>query len=97
MSALQGKKYQNEESEKKEESYSMDDIWQDITSEEEPIRPVTDGYPEGSNFSCPPIALPSWEFCPDMLWKSDEEESKMFPSAHDQFMPYYEHQNISWP
>lgn len=39
ISALQGKKYQKDESEE-EEYYSMDDIWKDITSEE-PIKPVS--------------------------------------------------------
>ncbi|XP_021674166.1 transcription factor MYB48 isoform X2 [Hevea brasiliensis] len=57
-------------------SISMDDIWKDI---ENTIEPVFDGFSEqGCNFSCPSIASPSWEYCPDTLWTMDEEEGKMF-------------------
>lgn len=90
MSALQGKKDESEE----EEYYSMDDIWKDITSEE-PIKPVGDGYREGSNFSCPPMASPLWEYCPDTLWRTEGDESKMFLPTSDQFVPCYQHEHMS--
>lgn len=93
MSALQGKKYQKDES-KEEEFYSMDDIWKDITSEE-PIKPTYDGYREGSNFSCPPMASPLWEYCPDTLWRMEGDESKMFFPTSDQFVPCNQHENMS--
>ncbi|XP_021720929.1 transcription factor MYB48-like [Chenopodium quinoa] len=91
-SALQGKKYQKDES-GEEEIYSMDDIWKDITSEE-PIKPVLDGYREGSNFSCSPMVSPLWEYCPDTLWRMDVDECKMF-SPPDQFVPSCQQKNMS--
>ncbi|KAL2899082.1 Transcription factor MYB59 [Bienertia sinuspersici] len=91
-STLQGKKYKKDVSEE-EEYYSMDDIWKDITSEE-PIKPVCDGYREGRNFSCPPIASPLWEYCPDTLWRLEGDESKMFFPTTDQFVPCYQHENM---
>ncbi|CAO2839982.1 unnamed protein product [Amaranthus hypochondriacus] len=93
MSTLQGNKYQKSQG-KGEEVYSMDDIWKDITSEE-PIKPVCDVYREGSNFTCPPLASPLWEYCPDALWRMEGDESKMFFSSNDQFVPCYHHENMS--
>ncbi|GAB4860278.1 hypothetical protein Ancab_011759 [Ancistrocladus abbreviatus] len=83
------------ESGQEEVAYSMDEIWKDITSsEEEPIKPVNDGYgEEGSNFSCPSIISPLWEYCPDALWK--DEQSKMFFSGEYQFPPCYERESMS--
>ncbi|KMT05319.1 hypothetical protein BVRB_7g174540 isoform B [Beta vulgaris subsp. vulgaris] len=88
ISALQGKKYQKDESEE-EEYYSMDDIWKDITSEE-PIKPVFSGYSDR-----PPMASPLWEYCPDTLWRMEGDESKMFFSPSDQFVTSYQHENMS--
>ncbi|GMG98230.1 hypothetical protein Nepgr_000070 [Nepenthes gracilis] len=81
--ALQGKKTHQEE-----KIYSMDEIWKDITpSEEDTVKPIYADYSEeGSSFSCPAVASPLWEYWPDALWKMDEE-SKMFFSNDDQFLP----------
>lgn len=69
-----------------QEAYSMDDIWKDITSSEEPIKPACEE--RSSNFSCPPLASPFWEYCPDTLWKMDvDEDSKMFFSINEPFLP----------
>lgn len=82
-----GKK--TEEAKEAEHGYSLDDIWKDIAfSEENSIKPVYDGYKEdGCNFACPPnsMASPVWDYCPDPLWRMDEEESKMFLPMSDQF------------
>lgn len=77
-SAIQGQKYQKDKSQDKVEPYSIDDIWKDITSEDDPIKPVYDGYSEGSNFSCPPMPSPLWEYSPDTLWKLEEESKRFF-------------------
>lgn len=79
--AVQGKK-----SEQEEDIYSMDEIWKDITSSEEPITPMCEVT---SNFSCPPIASPMWEYCPDTLWKMDDREYKMIFPTNDPFPPTY--------
>ncbi|KAL9235278.1 hypothetical protein vseg_010051 [Gypsophila vaccaria] len=92
--ALHEKKYKNNEN-KDEELYSMDDIWKDITSEEEPIKPVCDGYSEGNGYLCPPMASPWWEYCPDTLWRSENDVSKIFSSDNDQFVPCYQDHNRS--
>ncbi|KAK9734858.1 hypothetical protein RND81_04G168100 [Saponaria officinalis] len=91
-SAVQEKKHKNNE-EKDEEFYSMDDIWKDITSEEEPIKPVYDGYSEGNSFLCPPSPL--LEYCPHTLWRLEEDEGKIFSSDKHQFLPCYQHHNVS--
>jgi len=93
-SALQEKKYQKDEN-KYEEFYSMDDIWKDITSEEEQIKPVNDGYSEGNSFSCPTMTSTLWEYCPDTLWRLEEDTSKIFFSANDHCVPCYQDQNLS--
>ncbi|CBI16189.3 unnamed protein product, partial [Vitis vinifera] len=88
-----GKK--TEEEKEADKGYSMDDIWKDIAfSEENTIKPVYDGYKEeGCDFACPPnpMASPVWDYCPDSLWRMDEEESKMFLPMSDQFISSYEH------
>ncbi|XP_074290755.1 transcription factor MYB48-like isoform X2 [Silene latifolia] len=76
-SALQENIYKKGENKKDEELFSMDDIWKEITSEDEPIKPVYDGYSEGNSFQCPTMASPLWEYCPDTLWRLDEDASKM--------------------
>ncbi|GAB4824362.1 Transcription factor myb48 [Ancistrocladus abbreviatus] len=87
---------QGKESPQEEDDYSMDEIWKDITSsDEEPIKPVNDGYgEEGSNFSCPPIASTLWEYCPDALWKMDEQ-GKMFFSEEHQYLPCHGFDSMS--
>ncbi|XP_074295114.1 transcription factor MYB48-like isoform X2 [Silene latifolia] len=91
-SALQENKYQKGEN-KDEELYSLDDIWKDITSDE-PIKPVYDGYSEGSSFSCPPITSPLWEYSPHTLWRMEEDETKILCSDNDQFVPCYQDRNV---
>ncbi|KAH9610965.1 hypothetical protein KSS87_006056, partial [Heliosperma pusillum] len=71
-STLQQNKNKKDENEE-EEFYSMDDIWKDITSEE-PIKPVYDKYSEGSNYSCPPMSSPWWDYYPNTLWRLEEHE-----------------------
>ena len=93
MSALQGKKYQKDQDER-EEFYSMDDIWKDITSDE-PIKPVCDVYRERGNFNCPPLASSLWEYCPETLWRVGGDESKIFFSTNDQFVSCYQHEHMS--
>ncbi|KAH9627106.1 hypothetical protein KSS87_009764 [Heliosperma pusillum] len=65
------------ENKKDEELLSMDDIWKEITSEDEPIKPVYDGYSEGNSFPCTTMASPLWGYCPDTLWRLEEDASKM--------------------
>jgi len=77
-SAIQGHQYPKDKSQDKEEPCSIDDIWKDITSEADPIKPVYDGYSEGSSFSCPPMPSPLWEYSPDTLWKLEEESKSFF-------------------
>ncbi|XP_015582037.1 transcription factor MYB59 [Ricinus communis] len=75
-SALGGKS--REEVQGGEKGYSMDEIWKDI---ENTIGPVCDGFSkEGCNFSCPSIVSPPWDYCPEPLWRMDDEESKMLLS-----------------
>ncbi|KAL8129010.1 LOW QUALITY PROTEIN: hypothetical protein V2J09_018165 [Rumex salicifolius] len=76
-----------EKNEAQQQVYSMDDIWKDITSSEEPIKPVCEET--SSHFSCPPpLASPFWEYCNDTLWKMDDgEDSKMFFSINDPLLP----------
>ncbi|KAH9624372.1 hypothetical protein KSS87_011884 [Heliosperma pusillum] len=91
-SALQENKYKKDEN-KDEELYSMDDIWKDITSDE-PIKPVYDGYSEGSSFSCHPITSPLWEYSPHALWRMEEDGTKILFSANDQFVSCYQDRNV---
>lgn len=88
MVASAGK--QIEEKQAGENGYSMDDIWNDIAlSDENNIKPVYNYSEQASNFTCPPLASPSW----DWLWKMEEEESKTLlpnPMA-DQFFTCYEY------
>ncbi|KAL8141398.1 hypothetical protein V2J09_007419 [Rumex salicifolius] len=54
-----------------EEVYSMDEIWKDISSSEEAIKPMCSQQAV--------IASPIWDYCPDdSLWNIDDEETKMF-------------------
>ncbi|KAL6967455.1 hypothetical protein U1Q18_033265 [Sarracenia purpurea var. burkii] len=77
-----GKKDQ-EVGESKEKGYSMDDIWKDIDLSGND--PVKSAY--GCNFSCQTMASPIWNYCPDLLWMVEEEESKMFPATiADEFL-----------
>ncbi|EOY34142.1 Myb domain protein 48 isoform 1 [Theobroma cacao] len=89
MIALAGKNSPEFEDEK---GYSMDDIWKDIDlSEENTLKPLGDNYSEeGCNFSCPSMSSPSWEYCWDLPWKMDEEESKMFLPTN-QFLSCFEY------
>ncbi|XP_022756595.1 transcription factor MYB48-like isoform X2 [Durio zibethinus] len=92
MAALAGK---NSSEFQVEKGYSMDDIWKDIEmSEENTIKPLSNYSEEGRNFSCPSMASPSWEYCWDLLWKMDEEESKMFLPTN-QFLSYNEYGRAS--
>ncbi|XP_039018955.1 transcription factor MYB48-like isoform X1 [Hibiscus syriacus] len=82
-----------------EKGYSMDDIWKDIDMSEENsiIKPLSlsDNYSEqGCNFSCPSMASPSWEYCWDLLWKMDDEESKMIFTTN-QLVSRYEYGKTS--
>ncbi|KAL9238812.1 hypothetical protein vseg_013186 [Gypsophila vaccaria] len=94
-SALRDKKHQKDESKKEDEFYSMDDIWKDITSEEEQIKPVYDGYSEDSFLSCPPMVSPLWEYCPDTFWRLEEDGSKILFSTNDAFVSSYQNENAS--
>ncbi|PSR90031.1 Transcription factor like [Actinidia chinensis var. chinensis] len=59
----------DKEVEESEKVYSMDDIWKDIDLSE----------------NCQTITSPIWNYCPDLLWMMEEEESKMFPAINDPF------------
>ncbi|XP_054811362.1 transcription factor MYB59 [Prosopis cineraria] len=72
-----------------QESYSMEDIWKDISVSEENniLGPVFDVQSElGCNLSCPLMPSPSWDYSSDSLWVMDEEESKIFNPV----FPFYE-------
>lgn len=62
------KKVLDHEKGKNMKVYSMDEIWKDIELSEE------------NETMCEPIMpSPIWDYCPNTLWMSDEEETKMFP------------------
>ncbi|XAR59019.1 hypothetical protein NMG60_11014632 [Bertholletia excelsa] len=79
-----------------EKGYSMDDIWREIARSENSTeinstKAACGGYSEeGCNFSCHLMASPAWNYCPDMLWMMEEEESKMIHAIADQFFPLYD-------
>ncbi|XP_057956273.1 transcription factor MYB59 [Malania oleifera] len=84
-SDLNGKK--NDQEEEGEKGSSMDEIWKEIASlGDDPIKP----FYEGHSFSCPPMASPMWDYCPDSLWRMDED-SKMFLPISDQVFSCYDH------
>ncbi|XP_074267960.1 transcription factor MYB59-like isoform X2 [Silene latifolia] len=93
-SAPQQNKNKKDSENEEEEFYSMDDIWKDISSEE-PIKPVYDKYSEGSNFSCPPMSSPLWDYYPNTSWRLEDYESKIFFSTYDQFVPCHHTDNNS--
>ncbi|XP_031387608.1 transcription factor MYB59 isoform X1 [Punica granatum] len=83
----------SEELEKGEEGYSMDDIWKEIAlSEDKNMTSVYDGCysEEGCNFSCPPMASPSWGYSSNALWHMDDEGNKLFPFVNDQLFSCYD-------
>ncbi|KAK9755183.1 hypothetical protein RND81_01G007300 [Saponaria officinalis] len=92
-SALREKKHKKDENKKEEEFYSMDDIWKDITSDEDQIIPFSEGYSEESFLTCPPMASPLWEYCPDTFWRLEEDGSKILFSSNDMFS--YQDENVS--
>ena len=54
-----------------DEGYSMDEIWNDIDlSPEENVKPVYGGFNDEI------LASPIWDYCPDSLWSTDQEDSK---------------------
>ncbi|GFS42876.1 myb domain protein 59 [Actinidia rufa] len=59
----------DKEVEASEKVYPMDDIWKDIDLSE--------------NFLT--MTSPIWNYCPDLQWMMEEEESKMFPAISDPF------------
>uniref|UniRef100_A0A7N0UP50 Uncharacterized protein n=2 Tax=Kalanchoe fedtschenkoi TaxID=63787 RepID=A0A7N0UP50_KALFE len=75
-----GKKQTDEEGER----IKVDDIWKDIDTSKDTITPLNDGYNQGlCNYSCTPLVSPLWEFCPDSLWRMDEEDSKMLTPSNN--------------
>jgi len=50
--------------------YSMEQIWNEIEH-------INDAC--SVNIPCPPMPSPTWECCPDTVWKIDADEPKMFP------------------
>ncbi|GFZ13222.1 myb domain protein 59 [Actinidia rufa] len=84
--------WQNKDQEEgeSEKGYSMDEIWKNIDLFESGT-PI--GYSEeGCTFSCQTMASPIWNYCPDLLWMTEEdEESKMsIPHTTEQFFAYYD-------
>ncbi|XP_055830572.1 transcription factor MYB48-like [Solanum dulcamara] len=62
------KKVVDHEKGKNMKVYSMDEIWKDIELSEE------------NETMCKPIMpSPIWDYCPNTLWMTDEEETKTFP------------------
>ena len=59
----------DKEMEASEKVYPMDDIWKDMDLSE--------------NFLT--MTSPIWNYCPDLQWMMEEEESKMFPAISDPF------------
>ncbi|MCD7473096.1 hypothetical protein HAX54_014686 [Datura stramonium] len=57
-------------SENKERN-TMDDIWKDIELSE-----------ENETMSKAIMPSPIWDYCPNTLWMTDEEETKMFPKFY---------------
>lgn len=82
---VKGKKIELQE--ETEKGYSMDEIWNDIVlSGDDAIEPVCGDYGEEvCNFSYPDLASPIWDYCPDSLWMTDQEESKMFLPTSEPF------------
>lgn len=79
-----------EQGQKGEQGFSMDDIWKDIDMSEEnnTLQGVYDGHSEeGCNFSCPQVPSPSWEYSSDPLWVMDEE-SLFCPMSEPYFSCY---------
>ena len=73
-----------------EKGYSMDEIWKniDLFESDSPI-----GYSEeGCNFSCQTMGSPIWNYFPDLLWMTEEdEESKMsVPHTTEHFFENYD-------
>ncbi|TKY48447.1 Transcription factor MYB48 [Spatholobus suberectus] len=78
-----------DQGQKGEQGFSMDDIWKDIDiSEGNTLQPVYDGHSEdGCNFSCPQVPSPSWEYSSEPLWVMDEE-SLFCPMSEPYFSCY---------
>ncbi|CAM8970073.1 unnamed protein product [Rhodiola kirilowii] len=77
---LTGKKQADEEGER----IYMDEIWKEIVISKDTITPLNNGYDGGlCNYSSTPLVSP-WEYCPESLWR-DEEESKMLPPSNNYF------------
>ncbi|XP_057508580.1 LOW QUALITY PROTEIN: transcription factor MYB48-like [Actinidia eriantha] len=73
-----------------EKGYSMDEIWKNIDYFESD---TIIGYREdGCNLSFQTMASPIWNYCPDLLWMTEEdEESKMsIPYTPDNCFAYYD-------
>uniref|UniRef100_A0A7N0ZTG8 Uncharacterized protein n=1 Tax=Kalanchoe fedtschenkoi TaxID=63787 RepID=A0A7N0ZTG8_KALFE len=80
--AVTGKKQKEEEGER----IKMDEIWNDIDISKDTITPLNDSYNQGlCTYSCAPLVSPIWEYCPDPLWRMDEDDSKMPPPSNDYF------------
>jgi len=64
----------DKEVEESDKVYNMDDIWKDIDLlENDTIKSIQT------------MTSPIWNFCPDLLWMMEEEDSRMFPTMTDQF------------
>ncbi|KAI4368821.1 hypothetical protein MLD38_017336 [Melastoma candidum] len=68
--------------------YSLDDIWDEIAlSECSLISPLYGGWTEDScTFSCALVGSPALQYS-DLLWETDEEESKILLPLSDQLYP----------
>ncbi|XP_072954729.1 transcription factor MYB59-like isoform X1 [Typha angustifolia] len=69
--------------------YSMDQIWNEIdTCEAGSEQSLEEYYCKGTeqacDVSCPlTMSSPVWEYCPDSLWRMDDEELKLFTPQMD--------------
>lgn len=78
---LTGKKQTDEEG----DQISMDEIWKDIDMSKDTITPLNDAYKGGlCGYSCTSLVSP-WEYCPDSIWRMNEDDNKTTLPANNYF------------
>lgn len=73
----------NQTGEANEKEYSMDDLWRDIDESE-----------NNCNLFYSRMDSPIWEYCPDILWAMDRDETESFPLITDQIFGGYDHEVV---
>lgn len=74
-----------EENEEGLKDYPMDQLWNEIDTSDLISDLSFEGHKddEAGNVLCPSMPSPMWDYCPDSLWKIDDDEFKLLAPMGD--------------